>query len=136
MATVGQLLRAEVSRAVGRDLRARGVDGALKDLKRRLAQLERRVSALEKKRPAVPVSAGRKRAVDGRTLRFSPSTLKKLRKRLGVTQGELAKLLNVSGNAVWQWEAGRAKPRHRHLAAVRELARIGKREARKRLEGS
>ena len=134
MPTLGQLLRAEIARAVSREIRAVG----LGKLTRRVAQLEKRVASCEAgaRSAAKPGRAkGRGRGkVDRRTLRFSPATLKRLRGKLGVTQQELAALLNVSGNAVWQWEAGRAKPRAKYIAAMRELRKLGSRAARKRLK--
>lgn len=135
MPTLAQLMRAEIARAVSREIRAAG----LGKLTRRVAQLEKRVASCETGaratagRPARATVRGRGK-VDRRTLRFSPATLKKLRGKLRVTQQELAALLNVSGNAVWQWEAGRAKPRAKYIAAMRELRTLGSRAARKRLK--
>ena len=37
--------------------------------------------------------------------------LKEIRKKLGITQGELASLIGVSETTVWNWENGRREPR-------------------------
>jgi DNA-binding transcriptional regulator YiaG len=50
--------------------------------------------------------------------RFSPRVLKGLRKRLSLTQMELAKLLEVSAVTVAAWESGRSKPRKANLAQI------------------
>ncbi len=133
MANLGKLLREEIARSVAKVLRVTGFGADLRKLRAQLVVLEKRVSTLEKA-PARSGALRSGRKVDRRKLRFSPGTLKAVRAKLGVTQQEMAKLLDVSGNAVWQWEAGRARPRARHLAAMRKLRNIGKREARKMLK--
>ena len=132
MANLGRILRDEIAKSVAKAMRAAGLSADIRKIRAQLVVLEKRVATLEKS-PArsTPSRAGRK--VDRRKLRFSSGTLKAIRAKLGVTQQEMAKLLRVSGNAVWQWEAGRAKPRARHLDAMRKLRTIGKREARKML---
>lgn len=42
-------------------------------------------------------------------------------------------LLNASSLSVYKWENGQAKPRAKHLAAIAEVRKMGKREAAKRL---
>lgn len=37
--------------------------------------------------------------------------LKEIRKKLGITQGELASLIGVSETTVWNWENGKREPR-------------------------
>ena len=43
--------------------------------------------------------------------RVGPKSIKAQRKRLLLSQADLAKLLGVSPNTVWHWEAGKMKPR-------------------------
>jgi DNA-binding transcriptional regulator YiaG len=59
------------------------------------------------------------------TARFSPRMLKSLRKRLSLTQQELAKLLEVSAVTVAAWETGRSRPRKANLAQVVTLRGMG-----------
>jgi DNA-binding transcriptional regulator YiaG len=62
--------------------------------------------------------------------RLSPGLIKKLRKRLGLTQGELAKIVGVSTTAVGFWEYGKAKPEGRNREALVALRKLGRREVR------
>jgi len=135
--SIANVIREEIGRMVSRDLKSAGIAKELKSLNTKLNRIEKRIDALEAGRvKAAPRSAGRAPAkkVDGRTLRFSSGSLKRLRDKLGITQGELAKLLGVSGNAVWQWEAGRARPRAKSIRDLKELRGLGKREIRRRIE--
>ncbi|HUT56581.1 MAG TPA: helix-turn-helix transcriptional regulator [Phycisphaerae bacterium] len=68
-------------------------------------------------------------APDGaKSARISPGLIKKLRKRLGITQGELATLVGVSGSAVGFWEYGKAKPEGHNREALVALRKLGRRE--------
>jgi DNA-binding transcriptional regulator YiaG len=60
--------------------------------------------------------------------RISPLLIKKLRARLGITQGELATLVGVSASAVGSWEYGKAKPEGHNREALVALRKLGKRE--------
>ena len=61
----------------------------------------------------------------------------RLRRRLGLTQVEFGRLMGVSGQAVLNWErkGSRVRMRSANLAALAGIHKIGKREARRRLEG-
>jgi DNA-binding transcriptional regulator YiaG len=60
--------------------------------------------------------------------RISPGLIKKLRARLGITQGELATLVGVSMSAVGSWEYGKAKPEGHNREALVALRKLGKRK--------
>jgi DNA-binding transcriptional regulator YiaG len=62
--------------------------------------------------------------------RISPGLIKKLRARLGITQGDLATLVGVSMSAVGSWEYGKAKPEGHNREALVALRKLGKREVR------
>ena len=139
MAKLAQVLREEIGRMVSREMRSAGLAKALKSIDAKLNRIDKRIGALEAGRVKAlrGSAAGRlRKKVDRRKLRFSPESLKRVRDKLGVTQGELAKLLCVSTNAVWQWEAGRAKPRDKNILEIKELRGLGKREVKRRLEAA
>ena len=137
MSDIGKVIREEVARDVERKIKRSGLAGEIRKLTGELKRVERRLRALEVGRSAAtPAHKPRRSKTDGRKLRFTPDTLKRLRKTLNVTQMEMAKLLGVSHNAVWQWEAGRARPRAKALAGMRKLRGIGKRRARTLLDKS
>jgi len=61
----------------------------------------------------------------------------RLRRRLDLTQVEFGRLMGVSGQAVLNWErkGSRVRMRSANLAALAGIQKMGKREARRRLEG-
>jgi DNA-binding transcriptional regulator YiaG len=115
------------------------------ELRRTIAHLKRRIEALELQNKrltkVIPVesaeSEGSEQTESDRA-RISPRTIITLRKKLNLTQGELAKLVNVSGQSVYQWERkdGQLRLRTATRQAIVELKKIGIREVRKRLEQS
>jgi len=84
-----------------------------------------------KERLAAPPTAD-KNAIEG--ARLSPRLIHAQRKRLGLSRESFAKLLGVSASAVLTWEGGRSKPRAEARAALIAVRKLGKREARWRLE--
>jgi DNA-binding XRE family transcriptional regulator len=70
-----------------------------------------------------------------RQARFSPRLVQKLRKRLSVTQSQLATLIGVSPGAVAFWEQGRSRPRDTHKRALVALRKLGRRRVGQLLSG-
>lgn len=101
-------------------------------LKRRIADLERAVNKLSKNSPVRVASSSED---ERRPLRmtFSPGGLAAQRKRLGLSAHELGTLIGVSGQSIYKWEQGKAKPRAVQLVALRGIRSLGKREASARL---
>jgi DNA-binding transcriptional regulator YiaG len=65
---------------------------------------------------------------------MSPEKIKQVRAKLGLTQGELAKLLRVSSNSVTNWEGGRSAPGSANRKALAEIGGLSRREVDKRLK--
>jgi DNA-binding transcriptional regulator YiaG len=65
--------------------------------------------------------------------RFSPRLIKTLRKRLGLSQRELATLSGVTVGAVHQWETGKFVPKDEKKGVFVALRKLGRREARRLL---
>ncbi|MHC4591649.1 MAG: helix-turn-helix domain-containing protein [Planctomycetota bacterium] len=57
-------------------------------------------------------------------VRFTRRTLPSLRRRLGLTQQELSRLLQVSPVTVTAWESGRSRPRKANLAQIVTLRKM------------
>jgi len=55
------------------------------------------------------------------------------RKRLGLSAADFALLVGATGQSVYAWEAGKAKPRGEMLKAIAALRHVGKREVAARL---
>ena len=103
------------------------------DLKRQVHNLSKLVNvldALERKR--APTQAAPESAVE--KARFSPAWIKARRKKLNLSAESYAKILGVSGQAVYNWERGASKPRKNALAKLVAVRGIGRREALRRLE--
>ena len=56
-----------------------------------------------------------------------------LRDRLGLSAERFGKLIGVTGQSIYAWEAGRSVPRAKQLEAIAALRGIGKKEVRARL---
>ena len=108
-------------------------------LRRKVAELHGAVTTLRRSEagwkrimeaaPAVPpVSEAEVKAA-----RLSPRLVQSLRKRLGLSQMALARLVGVSAPAVTHWEAGESAPTGQNRAALVGLRKVGKREVKEML---
>jgi DNA-binding transcriptional regulator YiaG len=142
------MLRDEIERIAHKEVRAtvRDLQKAVSELRRVVAQQKKRIAALESGRNraaketsakgAKPAQAERTTAFEGERIRPTSKMIRNLRTKLGLTQAELAQLLDVSGQSVYQWERkdGPLKLREKTRRALLDVRGIGLREARKRLE--
>ncbi len=67
------------------------------------------------------------------SFRFRASGMASNRKRLGLSAADFGLLVGASGQSVYAWEQGKARPRGKSLAAIAALRGIGKREVAERL---
>jgi DNA-binding transcriptional regulator YiaG len=65
--------------------------------------------------------------------RFSPRLLQSLRKRLGITQKELAILAGVTVGAAHLWETGKFRPKDTKRSVLLALRKLNRREVRELL---
>ena len=79
--------------------------------------------------PAIPHVS----AEDAKAARLSPRLIRTLRKRLGLSQVALARLVGVSAPAVAHWEAGNSAPKEQNRAHLVALRKMGKREVKELL---
>lgn len=70
-----------------------------------------------------------------RQTRFVAKGLKSLRTRLGLSAAELASLLGVTGQSVYNWEQKKSTPRAAQLSQLAQLRSLGKKAVRAQLEG-
>jgi len=70
---------------------------------------------------------------DAKAARLSPRLIGSLRRRLGLSQMALARLVGVSATAVAHWVAGDAMPTGRNRMTLVALRRVGKREVKELL---
>ena len=139
MPNFSSLLKSEIARIAKKE--SRSESGALKKsvgqhrsdiaaLKRRVAELERllrkvlRAKEAARREPEVPTS---------KNLRFRVSGFIALRKKLDLSAAEMGQLLGVSGQSIYKWEQGKARPRASQLQQIAQVRTLGKRQARERL---
>ena len=141
MPNIGALLKSEISRLCKREIRkevasVRKASAAYRHdiaaLKRQIAAMQRKMVSLEKR---AGVAGDKKPAtLPDRPVRFVAKGLRSLRSRLGLSAPQLALLLGVSEQSVYNWETKKATPRKEQFAEIIALRGIGKREAQQRLE--
>ena len=139
MPNIAALLKSEISRLAKKEIRKEiaplrkitaGYRREIAQLKRTLASLNRTTKQLAKSR-----ASDEKGRNHEPPIRFVAKGLVSLRKRLGLSADELARLLGVSMQSVYNWERKKATPRKEQVAAIAALRGIGKKEARERLDG-
>ncbi len=110
----------------------------LSAVKKRLDRLEREKKKLGKEIAQVlpEVQEEPEHTSPAERARFSSTTIRNLRQRLRLTQAELAQLVGVTGQSVYQWERkdGQLQLRKATREALYELRDLGVREAHRRLE--
>ncbi|MFT5125274.1 MAG: DNA-binding transcriptional regulator YiaG [Kiritimatiellia bacterium] len=148
MPNVQTVLKEEISRVARKEIKL--AMGKLKDdnaaLKKSVSALKLKVAALERENKKVSKAVSRVKSgsgapvkEDNRQGRFwvTGKGIRSMRRKLGLTQVELAKLLGVSGQAVYQWETqdGTLKVRSKTKEALlRARLLTGSREARQALD--
>src|SRR5207248_252885 len=95
-----------------------------------IAALEQKSGQLAKR---AQTAVGTGSALPERPVRFVAKGLKSMRKRLGLSAAQLAALVGVSEQSVYNWETKKATPRKEQFAAIIALRGLGKREAQRRL---
>jgi DNA-binding transcriptional regulator YiaG len=148
MPNIATVFKAEIARLARKELResSDGLKKAVAAHRAEISSLKRRVQALEavvkrlakapggspaRTRPAAPSEAANS---DSTGLRFRASGMAANRKRLGLSAADFGLLVGATGQSIYAWEAGKAKPRPQALAAIAALRGIGKREVEARLE--
>jgi DNA-binding XRE family transcriptional regulator len=144
MANIAGVLRDEISRLSRREIRkaTESTKKATNQHRRAIAMLKSHISALTRQvlaltrtiarfqqgSPDVPGSSS-----STRKIRFVAKGLRANRTRLGLSAGEFGRLVGVSANSVYAWEAGTTTPRREQLTKIAALRTVGKRDAAKML---
>ena len=143
MPNIASLLKAEITRLSRREIKKElaAVRKANIAYRHDIAALKRQITALEHKAAQLAKRAGRQipgqpAALPDRPVRFVAKGLRSMRKRLGLSAAELAALVGVSEQSVYNWETKKATPRKEQFAQLIALRGIGKREMQQRLQES
>lgn len=141
MPNIASVLKEEIARVARKEVR-----GELQSLKKasvqyrgEIASLKRRLKAQEATMRRFDKMAGKGDRVGdedaGPAFRFSAKGLASHRQRLGLSAAQLGSLIGVSGQSVYKWESGKAKPRASQLPAIAALRAMTKKAAAERLAG-
>ncbi|TAG27489.1 MAG: helix-turn-helix domain-containing protein [Burkholderiales bacterium] len=102
-------------------------------LKKRIADLESKIGRLARQ-SAKPAKASDDEEKD--KLRFRQDGFITLRKKLNLSANEMGQLLGVSGQSIYKWEQGKAKPRASQLPAIAVVRKMGKKQVTAKLTGA
>jgi DNA-binding transcriptional regulator YiaG len=140
MANIASLLKTEIARVARKQVRAETtvLKKAVGTYRAEIAALKRRAQALESELRRLSKAQARTEPVEAPTepehkLRFTAKGLASQRKRLGLSAADCGLLLGTSGQSIYNWEEGKARPRARFLAAIAALRTLGKKEATSRV---
>jgi DNA-binding transcriptional regulator YiaG len=141
MPNIASLLKSEILRLARKEVRneLEGLKKASAQYRAEIAQLKRRVVQLEKQQTRVSKKILKKPEMpEGEEsttrIRYSAKRLAAQRQKLGLSAADMGALLGVSGQTVYHWEAEKNRPRQAQLVAIAALRKLGKREAKARLE--
>ena len=142
MGKVETIIKSEIVRLAKREMKQSFVplNRQVRSLKATISQLRRTVQGLQRQAAQQEKMTGGERLSleaspeEMKKARFSPRLIKSLRKKLGVTQKEMALLAGVTVGAIFQWEKGIFEPRGEKKKALVALRKLGRREAKKLLE--
>ena len=141
MPNIASVLKDEISRIARKEVRAEteSLKKAVSTYRTEIAALKRRIQGLEQearrigKTVARATPAATKGEVPHTLRRFSPKGLASLRHRLGLSADDCGLLVGASGQAIYNWESGKIRPRDSYLPAIAALRSLGRRAAAERL---
>jgi len=137
MPNIATVLKSEISRIARKEVRAetQQLKKQSAHYRSQIASLKRQVAALESRlrkqsKPAKTASAapGGDEATAG-DLRFRAKGFAAHRRRLDLSAAQAGALLGVSGQSIYHWEAGKAKPRASQMERIAALRKLSKTQA-------
>jgi DNA-binding XRE family transcriptional regulator len=141
MPNIASLLKTEIARVARKEVRGETVHlkKAVSAYRSEIAALKRRAQTLEKQLRSLGKRGARAEpaAADddsSQAFRFSAKGLASHRKRLGLSAHDCGLLVGASGQSIYKWEDGKARPRAKNLPAIASLRTMGKKEAVAKLE--
>lgn len=148
MPNIASILKAEIARVARKTVRVelQALKKSAGTHRSEVAALKKRITALELQlrrqdkapRPgARSANAGATPAGDApSTIRFTAKGLASQWRRLDLSAEQLGQLVGASGQSVYNWESGKARPRAKHLPALAALKTMGKKAAAEQLAAS
>jgi DNA-binding transcriptional regulator YiaG len=140
MPNIASILKEEISRVARKEVRAetQGLKKAVTSYRTEIAALKRRAQALEQEvrrlsKSTAKAAPSARPAEPAGPMRFSAKGLASQRQRLALSADDCGLLLGVSGQSVYNWESGKARPRESVMPAIAALRSLGKKDAETRL---
>lgn len=144
MPDINTVLKAEITRLARKELKSEtdGFRKAMAAYRTEISALKKRVGELESGMKRAGTAARKASAPaptpaadeEGNGLRFRAAGMAANRKRLGLSAVDFGLLVGTTGQSIYGWESGKAKPRAQNLAATAALRGVGKSEVTARLE--
>ncbi|MFS2163942.1 helix-turn-helix domain-containing protein [Variovorax sp. Varisp62] len=146
MPNIASILKSEISRVARKEVRAEieTLKKASVQHRSAIAALRRQVIALEKELRNVAKGTARsarasepEEAGEGEPKRrFSAGRLAAHRTKLGISAASYGQLVGVSGQTIYHWEQGKARPRAAQLESLAAVRGMGRQEVAQRLESN
>lgn len=144
MPNIATVLKSEIGRLARKEARSEteALKKASAQYRAEIAALKRRIAAMEQQfkrvsrggRSAASTAAPAEEGATEDRRRFSAKGLAKHRQRLGLSAEAFGKLVGVTGQSIYKWEAGKARPRAAQVQSIAAIRALGKREVQARLE--
>ena len=146
MSNVAKVLKDEISRISRKEIKNSigAVGKSQTALKKTVADLKKRIALLERERKGLMKEIKKGKAVTHPALseetekaRITSKSIRSLRKKLGLSQSDFAKLVGVTTHSVYLWESkeGALSLRDKTKAALLSIRGMGAREAKEKLAG-
>jgi DNA-binding transcriptional regulator YiaG len=145
MPNIASILKAEISRVARKEVRTEieTLKKASAQHRSSIAALRRQIDNLEKELRRVSKGPARARSApdaaesteQGPARRFSAARLAAHRSELGLSAAAYGKLAGVSGQTIYNWEQGKARPRAAQLESLASVRSLGKRDVAQQLQG-
>jgi len=144
MPNLAKALKEEIQRLARKEAKT-ATAGLRKDsaaLKHTMADQKRRIAKLERDSRPLIIEANKRRKEDMQltddevqSARITAKMIRAIRAKLNLSQAELAKLLGVNSQTVYQWEhkQGRLSFRGNAKASIVAVRKLDRKEAQKRL---
>lgn len=143
MTTFAKSLTTEIQRVARKSLKQEiaGLKSASAAQRKEIANLKKQVHTLtvELKKVMRTVKSSHRSASmqadpSGKRVPFGPAKLLATRLRFGLTQEQMAVLIETSDLSYFKWEKGKATPRNVNLVKIAAVMKLGKRAALARLQ--
>lgn len=142
MPNIAVVLKGEIARLARKETRSEVAElrKASSQYRAHIAALRRRIEAMERQLKRLSKAGGRAKAAAAEPAgeettqrRFSAKRFAAHRAKLGLSAADYGKLIGVTGQTVYKWESGKARPRSGQLESIAAVRGIGKREAAAKL---